>query len=314
MTAFIIILILGFFILIKGSSIFVDALSSIAINFKVPKMLIGLTIAAFGTCTPELSISFSSMLKNNENIVIGNVLGSCIVNILFIIGLAAIFFPIKIKNQYIKKEIPLHFLFLFLFSFILIFNLFCNNILLSRLDGILFLFLFLLFVIYLVSLSKNKIEELNLKPKYSVKMSILLVLSCILLIIIGSDLIVESAIYIAKYLKISEKFITMTIIVIGTSLPELMMTVIAARKREFEISIGNIIGTNIFNIGIVLGLPLVIFGGINSNSFHYVDFIVLCLSGFLLYVFSKNDRLISKKEGFILMFIFLMYYSYLAIF
>ncbi len=278
-------------------------------------MLIGLTIAAFGTCAPELAISFNSMIKGSGDIVIANVLGSCIVNVLLIIGVSALFFPIRVKNQYIKKEIPLHLIFVILLSSVLIINMLNNTFLINRFDAIFFLNLFILFIIYIISLSKidssDKSEE---KPKYNIKTSVFITIVCIIVIIIGSDLIVENAKYIANYLNISEKFISMTVVVIGTSLPELTMTVIAAKKKEFDISVGNIIGTNIFNIGIVLGLPILIYGAVSSDSFHIIDFAVLFMSGLIFYLFSKNDRVISKKEGFIMIFLFMMYYIYLSIF
>jgi cation:H+ antiporter len=308
-------LIIGFIILIKFSDIFVDALTSIATHFKMSKMLIALTLAAFGTCAPELSISFTSIIKGNGDVVLGNVLGSCIINILLIIGLAAIFNPIKVKSVTVKKEIP----FLFYITLFFVISLFGNLLdktsafTLTRADGFIFILCFIGFLVYLISMGKLNSTVNEDKPKYSIKQSTFLSVSCILLIIFGSNLVVENAVVIAEALNISEKFITMTIVVIGTSLPELTMTVIAARKKEFDIAIGNIIGTNIFNIGVVLGLPILIYGGINSSSFHMIDVGALFISAFLLYVFSRNDRVISMKEGIIMVMVFLTYYSYLAL-
>lgn len=309
-------LLLGFVILIKSSDVFVDALSSIATNFKMSKMLIALTLAAFGTCTPELSISFTGIVKGTGDIVIANVIGSCVVNVLLIIGLAASFFPIRVKNATVKKEIPLLFIINSLFAIILLGNIsILNNNILNRIDGLLFFLFFILFLFYIVSLAKMPNTDKTLaKPKYSMRKSIFISIICIFLIIIGSNLVVENAVNVAKWLKVSEKFITMTIIVIGTSLPELTMTVIAAKKKEFDIAIGNIIGTNIFNIGIVLGLPLIIYGGFKSSSFYYIDVIALFLSGFLLLLVSRNDRVISKKEGLLMVLVFLIYYTYLAVY
>lgn len=309
------ILLFGFGILIKSSDIFVDALSSIATHFKISKILIALTLAAFGTCAPELSISFNSMVKGNGDILIANVIGSCIVNVLLIIGISSFFFPIKIKNNTVKKEIPLLFISTTLLVFSLLGNFTTSSYVLTRIDGILFFIFFIAFLFYLISLSKIKNTDKSLDtPKYSIKMSVFLSVVCIFFIIIGSNLVVEKAIWIAQSLNISAKFITMTVIVIGTSLPEMTMTVIAAKKREFDISIGNIIGTNIFNIGVVLGIPIMIYGGIESSAFHYVDVVVLFLSGFIFYLVSKNDRVISRREGMLMILVFLLYYTYLAIF
>ncbi len=312
----ILLLLLGFIILIKSSDIFVDALSSIATNFKMSKMLIALTLAAFGTCAPELSISFNGIIKGNGDIVLANVIGSCVVNVLLIIGLAASFFPIKIKNITIKKEIPQLFILTSLFVIILLGNLsILNSNILNRIDGLLFFLFFILFLFYIISLAKTQNTDKTLaEPKYSMRTSIFLSIICILLIILGSDMVVDNAVNISKALNVSEKFITMTIIVIGTSLPELTMTVIAAMKKEFDIAVGNIIGTNIFNIGVVLGIPLMIYGGFKSNSFHYIDIIALFLSGFIFFMVSRNDRIISKKEGLLMVLVFLIYYVYLAVY
>lgn len=312
----ILLLLLGFIILIKSSDIFVDALSSIATNFKMSKMLIALTLAAFGTCAPELSISFAGIIKGTGDIVIANVIGSCIVNVLLIIGMAAFLFPIRVKNATVKKEMPQLFIITSLFVIILLGNInVLNGNILNRIDGLLFFLFFILFLFYVVSLAKMPNTDKTLaEPKYSMRTSIFLSIICILLIILGSDLVVDNAVTVAKWLNVSEKFITMTIIVIGTSLPELTMTVIAAKKKEFDIAIGNIIGTNIFNIGVVLGLPLIIYGGFKSNSFHYIDIIALFSSGLLLLLVSRNDRIISKKEGLLMVLLFLIYYTYLAVY
>lgn len=307
-------LLLGFILLIKSSDVFVDTLSSIATNFKMPKMLIALTLAAFGTCAPELSISFTGMIKGSGDLVLANVIGSCIVNVLLIIGMAASFFPIRVKNATVKKEIPQLFIITSLFVISLLGNMNAtgSNIL-NRIDGFLFFLFFVLFLFYIISLAKMPNADKSLaKPKYSMRASIFLSIVCIVLIIIGSNLVVDNAVIIAKMLNVSEKFITMTVIVIGTSLPELTMTVIAAKKQEFDIAIGNIIGTNIFNIGVVLGIPLMIYGGFPSNSFHYIDIIALFLSGLLLLLVSRNDKIISKKEGLLMVLIFIIYYTYLA--
>ncbi len=309
------VLIIGFIILVKSSDIFVDALTSIASNFKISKMLIALTFAAFGTCAPELSISFTSIIKGNGDMVLGNVLGSCIINILLIIGVASIFRPIKAKSNTIKKEIPFLFYMTLFFTAGLTSNLLNKSdfITLTRIDGLIFLLFFIAFLFYLVSLSKINPDDDNITPNYNMRQSLILSVSCIVLIIFGSDLVVDKAVLLAQSLNISQKFITMTIVVIGTSLPELTMTVIAAKKREFDIAMGNIIGTNIFNIGIVLGLPLVIYGKIYSPSFHIVDALALFVSVLLFYLFSKNDRIISKNEGIIMLMTFLAYYTYLAL-
>lgn len=313
----ILLLVLGFFLLIKGSDIFVDAISSIAAHFNMPKILIALTVAAFGTCAPELAISFQSISSGNGDVALANVIGSSIVNILLIVGLAATIYPIRVRDNTVRKELPL--LVLITSVFVLLFNdeIFSGSSLntLTRLDGIVLVFLFLIFIYYLVSTfrKRNKLLEHKEKPKYNIWVASLISLICIVVIIWGSDLVVDNAVIIAESLGISQKIITMTVIVIGTSLPELTMTILSARRREFDIAVGNIIGTNIFNIGVVMGIPLVIYGGISAVSFNIIDAIVVFVAAFSFYLFSRNDKEIERSEGAFMLFVFIVYYIYMFV-
>lgn len=313
----IILLIIGFFAIIKSSDLLVDSASSLAIKSKIPKMLVALTIVSFGTCAPEVAISFNSVRNLNGTMAFANVVGSCIVNVFLIIGLAAIVRPIKVKHNTIKKELPILLLVTTSFSVLMLDSLFNikNHNVFSRADGIVLILLFVMFVSYLVQLLRgraiNEVEEqVEVKYDNAIIASIILILS-IILIVISSDIIVNNAIKLAEIFGVSEKIITMTAIALGTSLPELMLTVTSARKGEFEMTIGNIIGTNIFNICIVLGLPVTIYGSIILKNFSIVDILVIFLSSLNLYVFAKSERTISKKEGIIMLLIFLVYYIYL---
>ena len=311
----ILLLVLGFFLLIKGSDVFVDAISSIAAHFNMPKILIALTVAAFGTCAPELAISFQSISSGNGDVALANVIGSSIVNILLIIGLAATIFPIRVKDNTVRKELPL--LVLITSVFVLLFSdgIFDGSSLntLTRLDGIVLVFLFLIFIYYLISTfrKRNKLLEHKDKPKYNILLASFLSLICIIVIIIGSDLVVDNAVIIAESIGVSQKIITMTIIVIGTSLPELTMTILSAKRHEFDIAVGNIIGTNIFNIGIVMGLPLMIYGGISATSFDIIDGIIVFIAAFSFYIFAKNDKEIERGEGLFMLLVFTVYYIYM---
>ena len=308
----IILLIIGFFAIIKSSDLLVDSASSLAIKSKIPKMLVALTIVSFGTCAPEVAISFNSVRNLNGTMAFANVVGSCIVNVFLIIGLAAIVRPIKVKHNTIKKELPILLLVTTSFSVLMLDSLFNikNHNVFSRADGIVLILLFVMFVSYLVQLLRgraiNEVEEqVEVKYDNAIIASIILILS-IILIVISSDIIVNNAIKLAEIFGVSEKIITMTAIALGTSLPELMLTVTSARKGEFEMTIGNIIGTNIFNICIVLGLPVAIYGSIILKNFSIIDILVIFLSSLNLYVFAKSERTISKKEGIIMLLIFLV--------
>lgn len=305
---------LGFFLLIKGADIFVDAISETSVNLKIPKIIISLTIVAFGTSAPELFISFQGLLNGSSDIVFANVIGSTIVNTMLVIGIAAIVKPIKIKNETIKKQLPLHFITILVFSILLldsIFNGMINTI--SRSDGIILFLIFIMFIYYIYKFNSKSNFYYKDKPKWSIQKSILLSVVGLGAIAIGSNLAVDNCTIIAHRLNISEKLITMLILVIGTSTPEIIMGYTSAKKGEFDIILGNIIGTNIFNIGLVLGLPVIIYGSVSTTSFNIIDMFFMALSGGLLYLFAKDDRKIDRFEGITMIFIFIIYYVYLFI-
>ena len=307
----IILLIVGFIVLIKGADIFVDGSSSIAGNFKVSKMLIGLTIVAFGTSAPELAVSIKSLLSNSGDIVLGNVIGSNILNILLILGVSSLFHSLNVKNNTVKKELPITILITTLFAALLSDNLINhtpNNF--TRGDGITLLLFFLIFIYYLISMARKKIDTEEKEEYMSLPKSFLFTIVGLIAIVLGSNLVVDSASALAKLLGISEKMIALTIIALGTSLPELVTSVTATRKGEYDIAIGNVVGSNIFNLGIVIGVPVALLGGISKVSFNAIDLIVMLLSVILLFIFSYNDRKITKKEGIIFLILFILYYSY----
>ena len=314
------ILIIGFIIIIKSADLLVDCTTSLAIKSHLPKMLIALTMVSFGTCAPEVAISFQSISSQNGEIAFANVVGSCIINVFLIIGLACIVRPIKVQHKTVKKELPILVLITTCFSVLMLdslFNLATPNEF-SRADGVVLLLVFFIFVLYLFQLLRNKDEalkkdnEISLKYKNPIIAFVLLFVSLIL-IIFSSDMIVNNAAELAYKLNISEKLVTMVIIAIGTSLPEMITTYSSAKKGEFDIAIGNIIGTNIFNICIVLGLPIVLYGGIGLQSFSIIDIIVIFSSSIILYIFAKNDNVISKKEGWTMLAIFITYYAYILL-
>ncbi len=308
----VIFLLLGFLIIIKSSDILVDCASSLAIRCKVPKMLIALTIVAFGTCAPEVAISFQSVASKNGTMAFANVVGSCIVNTFLIIGLAALVRPIRVRHATIKKELPILLIITTGFCVLMLDSLFnpLTPNTFSRADGIILILLFLMFVAYIIQLSRKKDEDAEqIEPVYkNIFLIIFLLIGSIACISLSSDVIVDNAVILAERLNISEKVITMILIVIGTSLPEMFMTVSSARKKEFDMAIGNIIGTNIFNICIVLGLPIAIFGDLVLENFNLADITTVFLTSFLLFIFAKSERVVSKKEGIVMLGIFAAYY------
>lgn len=312
----IILLIVGFIILIKGADFFVDGASSVASNFKVSKMLIGLTIVAFGTSAPEFAVSVKSLLSGSGDIVLGNVIGSNILNILLILGSSAMFHSLNVKNNTVKKELPITMLITTLFAVLLSDHIFDNNVVncFTRGDGIVLLLFFSVFLYYLISMSRKKIDvDQDEKPAMSLSRSFIWTIGGIAAIVLGSNAVVDSATYLAKAMGVSERLISLTIIALGTSLPELVTSITATRKGEYDIAIGNVVGSNVFNIGIVIGLPVAILGGIEKIAFSYIDLIVMIASAVLLFIFSVKDNKISKKEGLVFLLIFVVYYTYVIL-
>ena len=310
------ILIVGFIILIYGADIFVDGASSLARNFKLSPMLIGLTIVAFGTSAPEFAVSIQSLISNNGDMILGNVIGSNILNTFLILGACALIHSLTVKNNTVKKELPIALLLTSLFIVLMadgMFSLGENSF--TRQDGIVLLLFFLVFIYYLISMMRNKVDADQDTPiKYNKFKSSLLTILGIVGIIMGSRFVVDGASTIAEILGVSQRMISLTIVALGTSLPELATSIAATRKGEYDIAIGNVIGSNIFNIGIVVGLPVAILGGINNIAFNYVDLGVLFVASLVLFIFSFNDRKITKAEGIMMLMLFLTYYSYVIFF
>jgi len=306
------ILVFGFILLIKGADFFVDGASSTASNFKVSKSLIGLTIVAFGTSAPELAVSIKAIASGSTDLVLGNVIGSNILNILLILGLAAVIHPLAIKKETIRKEIPICILISSLLVVLFLdvsLNAAPENII-TRSDGIAILLFFAVFLYYLVSMAlhsrdKNQRE----KPRWGLWRSLGLTALGLAGIVFGSNFVVDSATTLATALGVSERVIALSVIALGTSLPELVTTVTASKKGEAELAIGNILGSNIFNICIVLGLPVALFGAVTPASFAAIDLFMLVFSAALLFVFSAISHKITRGEGIMMLLMFTGYYS-----
>lgn len=304
-------LILGFILLIKGADLFVDGASSTAQNLKVSKMLIGLTIVAFGTSAPEFAVSMQALASKSTDMVLGNVIGSCILNTLLILGIAAFIKPIKIKANTVKKELPIALLISSLLAVIMLDVKLGNGLenQITRSDAIIILLFFTVFIYYLIALARQK-RELNEdeKPPFKLLKSLILVIIGLAGVIMGSDLVVDNASAIAKTIGLSERLVALTIIAFGTSLPELVTTIVSSKKGEQDLIVGNVIGSNIFNICVVLGIPVAIFGTITPSSFSGIDLIVLVGSSLLLFMVSETNRIITKLEGLIMLISFAIYY------
>ena len=304
-------LVLGFVLLIKGADFFVDGASSTAQNFKVPKLLIGLTIVAFGTSAPELAVSIKSLASGNSDIVFGNVIGSNVFNILLILGIAAIIYPVRVRRRTVRKELPYCLLISVLLAILLLDTTLAgaaeNQF--TRADGIVILLFFSVFIYYLVRSALRHRTKDDESPDRGLLLSLVMVGAGLIGVIVGSNFVVDSATTIAQSLGVSERVISLTIIAFGTSLPELVTTIVAARKNEQDLLVGNIVGSNIFNIAVVLGVPVVMFGSTSSANFSILDLGACIGAAALLFVLALKGREIGRRSGIIMLACFAIYYS-----
>ena len=337
-----VLLLVGFIFLIKGADIFVDGASDTARKFRVPKMLIGLTIVSFGTSAPELAVSIQSILSGKGDILLGNVIGSNVLNILLILGLSALVGTLRVNVATVKKEIPVLVLMTLAFTIVLSDKFFgLGENLFTRQDGVILILFFCVFIYYLFGMANRKNvagkeEKTELKEKVTEKKvvesknigskddevkngddepvnlmkALLMVIFGLVGIVFGSDLVVKSTSEIATAFGVSQRIISLTIVALGTSLPELVTSVIATKKGEYDIAIGNIVGSNIFNIGVVAGIPVAILGGVGGSAFSYVDILALVISPIMLFFFARRGRRIGFKKGIVFLLMFAAYYSY----
>lgn len=293
-------LLVGFFILIKGADKFVEGASKIAAKFHIPQIVIGLTIVAFGTSAPEAAISITSAMAGSVDLAVGNVIGSNIMNVLLILGIAGILAPLGIKKNTYRYEIP----FVMVITLVLVvLGKLGNSI--DFMDGVILWVIFLGFMYYLYRLVKSgegsvdEIEELDEKDTFP--KLIIFAIGGIVAIVVGSDLTIDSATAIATTLGVSERLIGLTIVAFGTSLPELITSAMAALKGKTDITIGNIIGSNIFNILFVLGTTaLVSPTAITFESSFIVDGLV-AIGALILFFVCINSELKLRKSGAIIM-------------
>lgn len=284
----VILIFVGFFLLIKGADLLVNGASGIAKKFHIPEIIIGLTIVSIGTSMPELFVSAKSAIEGHSDISIGNVIGSNLCNLLLILGLSAVIFPIKFQKETKFIELPM------CISITIIYIVLCNiGGKISRIDSIIFLILFLIFIGYTVFMGiKGTKEQENEQNKEKEKNSIFYIIFIIIGIValkFGGDFVVDNSEILAKHLGISEKIIGLTIIAIGTSLPELVTSVTAAIKKNSDIAIGNIIGSNIFNFLFITGLAGVI-APMNYSSSYNLQLGILLVSTIVLALFPYTDK------------------------
>ncbi len=310
-------LILGFVFLTKGADWFVEGSSNIAQSLHIPSIVIGLTIVAFGTSAPEAAVSISAALKHNSGITFGNVIGSNIFNVLCVLGVTSLIAPITLNISTIRKEIPFMFLSSMLL-FVLAFDvLFGSGITdgLSRGDGIVLYCFLIIFIYYLLEVSFNSQEKIPLEEDVEylpLPKAIIFSILGLAGIVIGGDIVVKKSIVIAQMLGISDTLIGLTVVSFGTSLPELVICVVAALKKEYDIAIGNVVGSNIFNILFVLSSSAVV-NYLPISSQMIVDMLVMIGATLLLFLFVFRDRKLYRIEGGLFLLSYFGYLIYIAI-
>ncbi len=299
-------LLVGFLLLVKGADFFVEGSSSLAKILRVPGVIIGLTIVAMGTSAPEASVSINAALVGSNDIAISNVIGSNIFNGLVVVGVCAFLSAFQTEAAILKRDMPVN----ILITAVLCLMLFDGTM--QRWEGFLLLAGMAAYLaIMIAEARKNRTDEQSVR-KMPLPKSLLYIAAGLAAVIYGGDLVVDSACKIAAALGVSENFIGLTIIAIGTSLPELVTSIVATRKGESGLALGNAIGSNIFNILFILGMSAAI-APLSVQPESLIDGGILLVSGVLLYIFARTDRKMVRKEGAVCIGLYVMYTIYLLL-
>ena len=301
------ILLVGFVLLIKGADFFVEGSSTVAKKLRIPSIIVGLTIVAMGTSLPELAVSTTASLAGNNAIAISNVVGSNLFNLIVVCGSCALFAPLAISKDILKKDFPIA-----IGCGVLLLVMGIVGMEVCRIDGIILSVLFITYISILVRAAlkarANTKDEENVGKTIPVWLCIIYIVGGIAAIKFGGDFVVDGAVTIAGKLGLSENLIGLTIVAVGTSLPELVTSIVASRKNEVEMAVGNVLGSNVFNILLILGVA----GTISPMTFimeNIIDIVILTAASLLIYLFSWTKERIDRKEGIVML---LMYASYLV--
>ncbi len=307
--------IVGFALLIYGGNLLVDGASSLAKNLRISDLVIGLTIVSFGTSAPELVVNVVASLEEKGGITVGNVIGSNIANILLILGVASTITSVTVKHSTVWKEIPLSLL------AVIIFFIISNDILINRdtqnfitrAEGLILICFFIIFLSYVFSISRYSVEE-AIEAKYGKATSFFLIILGLLGLIYGGKFVIKSGSEIARTLGLSEELIGFSMIAIGTSLPELITSAVAAYKKNSEIAVGNVVGSNIFNIFWILGVSAII-NPIPFSDIYNADTLILILASLLLFIFNFTGKrqTLHRKEGLLFLITYVFYLIFIFI-
>lgn len=309
----ILLLVVGMILLVKGADFFVDGASKIAKSIGIPSLVIGLTLVSIGTSAPEFAVSLEASLSGSNEISFGNVIGSNTFNTLVVIGISAIITPLVVSKNVKRFDIPI---LLGIYSFLIIFGFVTSPYIINLLESIILFSLTIIYTIFLIlrekKTQKENEDDKEVEEKKPWWFNLLLVIIGLAFIIFGGRLVVNNAVDIAKELKVSEAIIGLTIVAIGTSLPELVTSVVAARKGENDIAIGNAIGSNIFNIILILGFCSILEPAtLNINAL--LDTIIAFFSGIIIFLFVFKSNRINRWQGIIMVCLYILYLTFLVL-
>ena len=312
-------LVVGFLLLVKGADFFVEGASSVAKRLRIPAFVIGLTIVAFGTSAPELAVSLAAALKGSNDIAIGNVVGSNIFNLLVVLGASAVITPVAVEKSIIKKDYPLSLLAVILLGVLSLDTIFFSaaEMTIGRVDGIILLIVFAIFLYTTIragfkgrTASTSEDGEQTENKYMTMTKSLLIMVIGLAGIVIGGDVSVEAAKEIARTFGLSEALIGLTIVAVGTSLPELVTSIVAARKGESDIAVGNVVGSNIFNIFFILGTSAAILP-MNMSSSYLYDIVILIVITIVSYIPIVKTKKVGRGMGIVMVAAYVAYMIYL---
>ena len=317
----VVLLVIGFVFLVKGADAFVEGCSSIAKRYHVPSLIIGMTIVAMGTSLPETAVSITASVTGNNELAVSNAVGSNIFNLMVVVGVCTLFTSVAVQMTTLKKDFPIS-----VACAVLLLILGTIGMTLGHIDGIIFIVLFALFIIYMIrsaQTSRSNNKDLNVEEaeylleaeeiqEMSVGKSLLYIILGGIAIAFGSDWVVDGSCTIAATIGVSQTVIGLTVVAFGTSLPELVTSVVAAKKGEVDMALGNVIGSNIFNILMVLGIA----GAISPVAFlmdNLIDIIVLLVFSILVWIMAWTKKELNKKEGLLMLVLYVVYVVYICI-
>lgn len=309
----VVVLVIGFVLLIKGADFFVEGSSSVAKRLRVPSIIIGLTIVAMGTSLPECAVSVTASLAGSNELAVSNVVGSNIFNLVVVCGFCALFAPLTVQKNTLKKEFPLS-----IICAGLLLGLGFMGMILGRVDGIIFLVIFICYILWMIKAALKaraegaenaEEEEIELLPVWR---CLLYIVGGMIAIKFGGDFVVDGAVVIAGGFGLSQNLIGLTIVAMGTSLPELVTSAVAARKNEVDMALGNVIGSNIFNVLFVLGIAATI-SPVAFIMENVIDIVILIVMSVVVLILAWTKQKINRKEGIVMLAMYAAYLVYICI-